>query len=77
MKTVVYTKYGQTYDVIFDMVAGSSYSAFVSALNPGGRYPLFLLLWSTLQSNSSRGITEYFTLPIMTASRWKGNSRSD
>jgi len=33
-----FTKSGQTYDVIFDMVAGSSYSACVSALNPGGRY---------------------------------------
>ena len=33
-----FTKSGQTYNVIFDMVAGSSYSACVSALNPGGRY---------------------------------------
>ena len=33
-----FTKSGQTYDVIFDMVAGSSYSACVSALKPGGRY---------------------------------------
>ena len=32
-----FTKTGQTYDVIFDMVAGSSYSACVSTLNPGGR----------------------------------------
>ena len=29
---------GQTYDVIFDMVAGSSYSACIRVLNPGGRY---------------------------------------
>ena len=29
---------GQTYDVIFDMVAGSSYSACIRILNPGGRY---------------------------------------
>ena len=29
---------GQTYDVIFDMVAGSSYSACIRSLNPGGRY---------------------------------------
>lgn len=28
----------QTYDVIFDMVAGSSYSACIGALNPNGRY---------------------------------------
>ena len=33
-----FTAGGQSYDVIFDMVAGSSYSACVSALNPGGRY---------------------------------------
>jgi len=33
-----FTQSSQTYDVIFDMVAGSSYSACVSALNPGGRY---------------------------------------
>jgi len=33
-----FTNSNQTYDVIFDMVAGSSYSACVSALNPGGRY---------------------------------------
>jgi len=29
---------GDTYDVIFDMVAGSSYSACIRALNPNGRY---------------------------------------
>ena len=29
---------GRTYDVIFDMVAGSSYSACIKALNPNGRY---------------------------------------
>ena len=29
---------GQTYDVIFDMVPGSSYSACIKALNPNGRY---------------------------------------
>jgi NADPH:quinone reductase-like Zn-dependent oxidoreductase len=33
-----FTKSGQTYDVIFSMVAKSSYSACVKALNPGGRY---------------------------------------
>jgi len=33
-----YTQSGQSYDVIFDMVAGSSYSENVKALNPGGRY---------------------------------------
>ena len=29
---------GQTYDVIFDMVAGSSYPACIKILNPNGRY---------------------------------------
>jgi NADPH:quinone reductase-like Zn-dependent oxidoreductase len=33
-----FTKSGQTYDVIFDMVARSSYSRCVNTLNPGGRY---------------------------------------
>ena len=33
-----FTKSGQTYDVIFDMVARSSYSECVKALNPKGRY---------------------------------------
>jgi NADPH:quinone reductase-like Zn-dependent oxidoreductase len=33
-----FTANGQTYDVIFDMVAGSSYAACVSTLNPSGRY---------------------------------------
>lgn len=29
---------GRTYDVIFDMVPGSSYSACITSLNPDGRY---------------------------------------
>jgi NADPH:quinone reductase-like Zn-dependent oxidoreductase len=33
-----FNKSDQTYDVIFDMVAGSSYSGCVNSLNPGGRY---------------------------------------
>jgi NADPH:quinone reductase-like Zn-dependent oxidoreductase len=33
-----YTAMGRTYDVIFDMVAGSSYSAAIKILNPNGRY---------------------------------------
>ena len=33
-----FTKSGQAYDVIFDMVARSSYSACVKSLNPKGRY---------------------------------------
>ena len=33
-----FTKSGKTFDVIFDMVAGSSYSGCIRSLNPGGRY---------------------------------------
>ena len=33
-----FTESGPTYDVIFNMVAGSSYSGSVNSLNPGGRY---------------------------------------
>ena len=33
-----FTRNGQSYDVIFDMVAGSSYSSCIKSLNPGGRY---------------------------------------
>ncbi len=33
-----FTASGQMYDVIFDMVAGSSYSGCMKCLNPGGRY---------------------------------------
>jgi NADPH:quinone reductase-like Zn-dependent oxidoreductase len=33
-----FSKSGKTYDVIFNMVAGSLYSASVNSLNPGGRY---------------------------------------
>ena len=33
-----FTAMGRTYDVIFDMVAGSSYAASISALDPNGRY---------------------------------------
>ena len=29
---------GRTYDVVFDMVAGSSYTACIKILNPNGRY---------------------------------------
>jgi len=35
-----FTKSGQTYDVIFNMVARSSYSKCVNSLNPKGRYLL-------------------------------------
>ena len=33
-----FTAGARTYDVIFDMVPGSSYSACINALNPNGRY---------------------------------------
>ena len=33
-----FTDLGETYDVIFDMVASSSYSASIRRLKPGGRY---------------------------------------
>lgn len=33
-----FTKSGQTYDVIFDMVANNSYSACIKTLKPKGRY---------------------------------------
>jgi len=33
-----FTAMGRTYDVIFDMVAGSSYAASIKALVPNGRY---------------------------------------
>ncbi len=33
-----FTQSGQTFDVIFDMVAGNSYSACVNSLKSGGRY---------------------------------------
>lgn len=33
-----FTTSGRTYDVIFDMVPGSSYSGCIDALNPHGRY---------------------------------------
>ena len=49
---------GRTYDVIFDMVAGTSYGACINALNPGGRYlsanPRFsLMLRSVLTTRFS------------------------
>ncbi len=33
-----FARSGRTYDVIFDMVPGSSYTACIDALNPNGRY---------------------------------------
>lgn len=35
-----FTKSGEKYDVIFDMVVGSSYSDCIACLNPGGRYQM-------------------------------------
>jgi len=34
----IFTAMDRTYDVIFDMVAGSSYAASIRTLNPNGRY---------------------------------------
>jgi NADPH:quinone reductase-like Zn-dependent oxidoreductase len=50
-----FTKSGQTYDVIFDMVAKSSYSECVRTLNTKGRYLMANprisdMLWSVLTS---------------------------
>jgi len=50
-----FAKSGQTYDVIFNMVARASFSGCVRALNPGGRYlmgnpRLSDMLWSALTS---------------------------
>jgi NADPH:quinone reductase-like Zn-dependent oxidoreductase len=49
---------GQTYDVIFDMVARSSYSACIKSLNPNGRY----LMGNPRISDMLRSIlTSWFT----------------
>ena len=46
-----FTKSGQRYDVIFDMVARSSYSGCVATLNPKGRYVMGNpRLWDMLRS---------------------------
>ena len=33
-----FTQLGRTWDVVFDMVPGSDYSACIRSLDPGGRY---------------------------------------
>ena len=46
-----FTGSGESYDVIFDMVPGSSYSKCVALLNPGGRYLMGNpRLWKMLRS---------------------------
>ncbi len=53
-----FTRSGQRYDVIFDMVARSSYSGCVAALNPKGRYVMGNpRLWDMLRS----AVTSVFT----------------
>ena len=53
-----FTKSGQRYDVIFDMVARSSYSGCVATLNPKGRYVMGNpRLWDMLRS----AVTSVFT----------------
>jgi NADPH:quinone reductase-like Zn-dependent oxidoreductase len=58
-----FTKSGQTYDVIFNMVARSSYSKCVKSLNPKGRY----LIGNPRLSDMLRSIlTSKFTDKIAT-----------
>ncbi|MCH8145397.1 MAG: zinc-binding dehydrogenase [Gemmatimonadetes bacterium] len=46
-----FTKSGQRYDLIFDMVARSSYAGCVATLNPKGRYVMANpCLWDMLRS---------------------------
>lgn len=46
-----FTKSGQSYDVIFNMVANTSYAACIAALKPGGRYLMGNpRLWDMLKS---------------------------
>ena len=53
-----FTRSGQRYDVIFDMVAQSSYSGCVATLNPKGRYVMGNpRLWDMLRS----AVTSVFT----------------
>lgn len=50
-----FTKTGQTYDVIFDMVVSSSYGDCIRILNPGGRYltgnPRLSVMFRTMLTN--------------------------
>jgi NADPH:quinone reductase-like Zn-dependent oxidoreductase len=60
-----FTKSGQTYDVIFNMVAQSSYSECVNSLNPKGRY----LIGNPRLSDMLRSIlTSKFTDKVATFS---------
>ena len=56
---------GRTYDVIFDMVAGSSYAANIKALNPNGRYltanPRFSVMLRSVFTNRFGQKTAKFT----------------
>ena len=55
---------GQTYDVIFDMVAGNSFSASINALNANGRYltanPRFSVMIRSLFTKRLSGKTASF-----------------
>lgn len=55
---------GRKYDVIFDMVAGSSYGACINALNPTGRYlsanPRLSLMLRSVLTNCLTGKTVVF-----------------
>jgi NADPH:quinone reductase-like Zn-dependent oxidoreductase len=66
-----FTKRGETYDVIFDVVGGSSFSRCVKSLNRNGRYllanpRLFLMvrgLWTSITSSKKviTGLASYKT----------------
>ena len=51
------TQSGLSYDVIFNMVAGSSYTNFVKILNPGGRY----MMSNPRLSDMLRSVTVSYT----------------
>jgi len=59
-----FTRSGRTYDVIFDMVASSSYSGCVKSLNPEGRYlmgnPRILDMLRSFMTSTFTGRTAIF-----------------
>ena len=59
---------GQTYDVIFDMVAGNSFSASINALNANGRYltanPRFSVMIRSLFTKRLSGKTASFAFAL-------------
>ncbi len=61
-----FTKTGKAYDVIFDLVHGSSYSGAIGSLNPNGRYilanprflPLIRARW-TSRTSDKKVVTQF------------------